>query len=233
MERASRALERTRYFEAESVAKEALRKAHAASDFERIARIVLPLQEARRQKRQLAVDSGRRIVVSDLRMLADEIQPGCYLFQPPLIGADARNFREVADSQGSPVLVVCREPLTKDGKWPVVAVGQVSIRTRVEPPIPLARVDRSVTRDAYDGAIPPDASWFEATEEAIGDSAIVKIKHEDPAAWRVDDLVVLLDAHPSHEKLHQLLAEAARQAMHETLPEDMRHRPRADDLFKF
>ncbi len=169
MERASRALERTRYFEAESACKDALRKAYAASDFERIARIVLPLQEARRQKRQLAVDSGRRIVISEMRSLGDEIQPGCYLFQPPLIGADTRNFRETADGQGVPVLALCREPMTKDGKWPVVAVGQVTLRTRVDPPMPLARVEKSVTKDGYDGFEPPSAAWFEAAAEAIGD----------------------------------------------------------------
>src|SRR5689334_10244420 len=58
MERASTALEAMRYFEAERLASTALRRAHAAADFERMARILLPLQEARRQKRQLAVDSG-------------------------------------------------------------------------------------------------------------------------------------------------------------------------------
>jgi hypothetical protein len=236
MERASRALEKTQYFEAERFSKDALNKAHAASDFERMARIILPLQEARRQKRQLAVDSKWIMVFSDPRQLRDfapELPAGCYLMQPPLLGVDARNLRDEADSRGVPILVICREPLTKDLKWPVVSVGRVSIRTRVDPPVALTRVEKSVTKDAYTGEPLPTAQWFEAAAEAIGDSAIAKIKPEEPAAWRVDDLMSWLEAHPDHEKLHQRLEDACRQAMAENLPEEMRHRPPSDDLFSF
>jgi hypothetical protein len=233
MERASAALEATRYFEAERLASTALRRAHAASDFERMARIVLPLQEARRQKRQLAVDSGGRYIVST--SWRGDMAPGCYLFQPPQIGADARAFREAADAHQVPVFVVTREPLTRDGKWPVVAVGVVSVRTRVDPPIPLERIETTITRDRYDGVTyePPPAPWFEAAAEAMGDAAIAKLKPEDPAAWRVDDLIEFLDAHPDHEKLHQRLADNCRLAMNEDLPEGRRHRPKVEDPFSF
>lgn len=231
MERASVALEKTRYFEAERFCKEALNKAYAASDFERMARIVLPLQEARRQKRQLAIDCGRAIVLgeSDMMMaLVQDIPAGCYLFQPPLIGLDARNFREEADARGVPTLVLCREPMTRDGKWPLVAVGQVPIRTRVDPPFKLERVDTGITKDGYTGTPPPRGEWFEAAAEALGDAAIARLKMDEPATWRVDDLMVNLSVHPDHEKLHQRLEEACRQAVFENLPEDQRHRPAAD-----
>jgi hypothetical protein len=236
MERASRALEATRYFEAERFCKDALRRAHEAADFERMARIVLPLQEARRQKRQLAIDADRCVVLgdSDLMMACvQDILPGCYLFQPPLLGIDARNFREEANGRGIPTLVLCREPLTRDGKWPLVGVGQVSIRVRVDPPVPLERVEKRVTKDAYDGSVSPDHTWFESAAEALGDAAIAKIKPEDPAAWRVDDLINALSAHPDHEKLHQRLEEACRQALTQELPEGHRHRPLASDPFSF
>ena len=236
MERASVALEKTRYFEAERFCKDALGKAFAASDFERMARIILPLQEARRQKRQLAVDSGRAIVLgeSDMMMaMVQNILPGCYLFQPPLIGLDARNFREEANAHGVPTLVLCREPMTKEGKWPLVAVGQVPIRTRVEPPFPLQRVEKGPTKDGYSGEPPPDMSWFERAAEALGDVAITKLKFDEPAAWRVDDLMEFLSVHPDHEKLHQRLEEACRQAAVENLTEEQRHRPAATDAFGF
>jgi hypothetical protein len=235
MDRASRALEATKYFETERLAAEALRRAHAASDFERMARIILPLQEARRQKRQLAIDAGRRFLVNSIDSRGGGIDPGCYLFQPPLIAADVRSFREMADAKGIPILAITREPLARDGKWPVVAVGAVSVRTKVEPPWHLERVESSITKDNVDGVTvgPPPVEWFEAAAEAMGDAVIAKLKPEDPAAWRVDDLMEFLDAHPDHEKLHQRLADNCRQAMTETLPEGRRHRPTVDDPYSF
>lgn len=236
MERASVALEKTRYFEAERFCKEALQKAYAEGDFERMARIVLPLQEARRQKRQLAVDSGRVVVLaeSDMMMaMVQDILPGCYLFQPPLLGIDARNFREEADARGVPTFVLCREPMTRDGMWPLVAVGQVALRTRVTPPVPLQRMETGITKDGYTGTPPPSAAWFEAAAEALGDAAIGKLRFDEPAAWRVDDLMTVLSVHPDHEKLHQRLEEACRQAAIESLPPEQRHRPPTSDAFGF
>lgn len=237
MERASKALEATRYFEAERLAATALRRAHSASDFERMARILLPLQEARRQKHQLAADSGRSFLLRKLAgMHADEMQPGCYLFQPPLIGMDARSFRETADSREVPVIIITREPLTREGQWPIVAVnGTASVRTRVAPPWKLERVETSITRDAVDGVKhgAPPVAWFEAAAEALGDAAIARLRPEDPAAWKVDDLVGFLDCHPDHEKLHQRLAEECRIATDQPLPEGRRHRPLVDDPFSF
>jgi len=236
MERASRALVKTRYFEAERFSRDALRKAYEAANFERMARIILPLQEARRQKRQLAVDSGRCVVLGDsglLMAMAQNILPGCYLLQPPLIGLDARNFRDEADGHGVPTLVLCREPMTRENKWPLVATGQVSIRTRVDPPHGLQRIEKGITKDGYDGNPPPDAMWFERAAEALGDAAIAKLPMDGPATWRVDDLMEMLNVHPDHEKLHQRLEEACRLAAAENLPPEQRHRPPVSDPFAF
>lgn len=234
MERASAALEATRYFEAQRLAAGALARAHSANDFERMSRILLPLQEARRQIRQLAVDSGQTFLVSGLARIQPMI--GCYLFQPPLIGADARAFRDSAASEEVPVFVITREPLTRDGRWPIVAVnGSVSVRTRVEPPWKLERVETNVSKDAVGAGAygPPPVAWFESASEALGDAAIARLKEGEPAAWRVDDLMGYLDCHPDHEKLHQRLADECRRAMTEPIPEGRRHRPMMDDSFSF
>lgn len=236
MDRASRALEATEYFEAERVCVTALRRAHSASDFERMARIALPLLEARRQKRQLAVASGQCSLMKAMSDGRADPQPGCYLFQPPLIGIDARSFRETADSGQVPVVVITREPMTREGKWPIVAVnGTISVRTRVDPPWRLERVEKSITKDGVDGVAfgPPSGPWFEAAAEALGDSALARLKPDDPPAWRVDDLLGFLDCHPDHERLHQRLADECRLAMTQPLPQGRRHRPLVDDPFSF
>lgn len=241
MDQASLALEATRYFEAERLCKKALLKAHHALDFERMARIALPLQEARRQKRQLAVDAaflghaapGLHLV--DHRRNIPEPVPGCYLFQPPLIGADARHFRDLADAAETPALVLCREPLTRDGLWPIVAVGSISLRTKIPPPFRVQRVESAPCKDGTTAADAPRISreWVEAAAEALGDAALARLPAADPAAWIVEDLLDALDAHPDHERLHQALADACRRAALEPAPDRPRRRPIADDPFGF
>jgi hypothetical protein len=232
MERASAALEGTRYFEAERLAGRALRAAHRAWDLEAMARISLPLQEARRQIRQQAVESGRRELVAERRG-ARRAEPGCYLVQPPLLGVDARALREAAWGREVPVLVLAREPLTREGKWPVVAVGEgLSIRAWVVPVRPMTRLEGSPTKDelGLPGAAAPGSDWFEAAEEAVGDAALARLRADEPAAWRMGDVLRYLDAHPTHERLHQRLAVECRLAAREDLPEAGRQRPRMSDL---
>jgi hypothetical protein len=232
MERASAALAAMRYFESERLAQQALAKAFSAGDFDRMARILLPLQEGRRQKRQLATDCGAVRVVQHMEEIAGRPQPGCYLFQPPLIGADARHFRQRADAAKAPVSLLTREPTSRDGKWPIVSVGERSIRTKVDPPFAVSRVEGAATRDDT-GERVPGLAWFEAAAEALGDAAIAKIDPKLPAAWRVEDLLSALDAFPEHEKLHQRLEEACREAVMEPPVEGRRPRAWVDDPFAF
>jgi hypothetical protein len=215
MERASRALLATDYFEAEHLCLAALEKAFQCNDFERMSRIVMPLQESRRQRRQQAADTGRVFVVSKTLPRASEIQSGMYLVEPPLIGRQAKTLREMAERRRVPVIVIAREPLTRLGKWPIVAVGDgprmpTSIRTYVDPP-----------------KMPPTAEWFLRTNELLGDAAILKVK-SGPAAWRADELMHFLDAHPDHEKLHQALEAECRKAMGQPLPARARPGPMDD-----
>lgn len=222
MDRASEALCATEYFEAERLCLRALASARARADFERMARICLPLQEARRQRRQIAESSGVRVLVSTPPTRSTIRGPGCYLVQPPLIGLEARRLREAADKREVPILALAREPMTGAGKWPVVAVGQsrligmTSIRAYVDPPAGVAARESTATRD--DASEAPPISWFLSAAEAVGDAAIARINPRLPAAFRVDQLMEFLDAIPDHEKLHQRLEEACRAAAGEPVP---------------
>jgi len=215
MEQASEALVATRYFECERLAGEALTLALTGQDYERLSRILLPLQEARRLKRQAAVDSGAIVRLESYETLepllsgAKPIKPGMYLIEPPLVGADGRELRERANASEVPVVVVVREPPVRTGQWPVVMVGPVTVRTRVEPP-----------------AKKPTARWMLETGEALGDAAIASISTEIPARDRAEKLLAALAAVVDHEKLHQAAAEACAQAAQDALAEAARKRAR-------
>lgn len=231
MERASVALESTDYFECEKLCERALRTARTMRDFERMARICLPLQESRRLKRQLACDAGPRSLIVRGSDVPKVVEPGLYLVQPPMIGAEARSLRELADRKRVPVMVICREPLTRTGQWPIVAVGPRIFRAKVQPPVPLERVEEKVTKDSWDQV--PGVAWFEGVAEALGDAGFALLPDVEHPDYRVDDLLDLLDAHPLHEKLHQWLAEACRAAIGSKAPINDRRIGPLEDPFSF
>ena len=226
MERASAALLATSYFEVESICIKAMEMARRSRDFESMSRIILPLQESRRQRRHLATDTG---VVRVLTSAIEEGMPfesGCYLLKPPLIAADAPAMRDLAFSQQVPAVFLTREPRTGSGKWPVVAVtSDRSFRAQVDVP----RVDG---KEIGDGDA-PDVSWIMLAIEAVGDAAIAKLKPGDPAAFRVDDLWESMLALPEHEKMHQRFVVECRLAMNEPRPDKLRRRGLFEDLSAF
>ncbi len=232
MERASRALVERKYFEAERLCLEAMEKAHAESDYERMARVVLPLQEARRQKRDLAVDAGRVFVIDSEVPAPDTLEAGCYLVKPPRVGLDGRLLREMADRREVPAIVLVREPRTRAGMWPLVALGPVTVRTPVMPPVAAAKkapankgkkpAKPAAPVDA-DAVLPP-VTWFLDAAERLGDSALASIDPNRSVIGRVEDVLMRLAAHPDHEKLHQALEAACREAAR--LPErERKHKP--------
>lgn len=201
MAEASEALVATEYARAERLAAAALTAAWAADGFGHMARIALPLQEARRQRTLQAFDAAREsglgVRVLDFSIEEEtEVSAGCWLVQPPFVGADARRLRAAALRQDQPVATMTREPLTRQGRCPIVAVGAVVARTTVDPsPTPI-----------------PDLVWFAAAIEALGDSIIAASAAEEDLRRRVEYLLQRLEALPEHEKLHQALAETCRLA---------------------
>lgn len=200
MEQASEALSRTAYIDAELLADRALHLAHRARAYDLMARICLPLQEARRQRFMQAVDaSGGKVRMVD-QPFDDRSpeEPGLYLVQPMLVAADARRLRTQALERRIPAVVLCREPLTSVGLQPVVAIGDLVVRTKVRPP-------KSVKQ--------PSVTWFMEALEQLGDAAIEEIDAALTPVRRVEALLERLDAVVDHEKLHQRLADACRDAV--------------------
>jgi len=223
MDKASRALVERRYFEAERIAAEALEAANLAGDYSRMARILLPLQEARRLKRQMAADAHAFFVIDDQLPKPAKLAAGCYLIKPPRVGLDARMLRELADRRETPAIIICREPTTRLGQWPIVALGPVTVRTKVDPPVVAAPTASAKGRKgskrsaavepSVEGQDPlPDLRWFLEANEALGDAAIATLDPARGLASQIETLYNCLAAHPDHEKLHQRLAQACEEA---------------------
>lgn len=245
MEQAVGALEMASYLEAEVLAHRALQRALEARDYERMSRICLPLQEARRQKMQLAQDAGAVTVLEAAALKTGLRSAGMYLVQPPMTAADARALRMNADHAGVPVIVLAREPMSRSGartgKWPIAAVGpsfgaawggrDLTIRAYIDPPPGVTPTDNGATRDVLTQKVP--VQWFLGACEALGDAAIARMKPEDPAAHQVEDLFELAGAWPLHEKLHQRLADSCRAAMIEPAATSERRRGAAENPWVF
>lgn len=199
MTRASEALSQTAYFEAERLANKAIITAFQGNDYEQMARIVMPLQEARRLRVQLALEVGTITIIDEQSVTEGmETKPGCYLLRPPRVGADARRLRIAGFEQENPVAVVCHEPLNMLRLCPIVAITPgKSFRATMKPPDPEK----------------PDLAWFVDAMKAIGDAAIQTIDLKKPATKRVESLMECLDAIPDHEQLHQVLEATCREAM--------------------
>jgi hypothetical protein len=240
MEQASEALALTHYFEAERIAAKALDRACAALDFERMARICMPLQEARRQKRHEATDGGITFALRTLPTRGGELAQGCYLLTPPLIGIEGQTLRNMLDRKKIPALVVCKEPTTSSGKWPLVGVSgtdreSLVIRVQVPPPEGFENLtSNGPSNGPGDGLRPgPSPRWFLASLEAMGDAAIAKVDPKLPPDYRALDLYEYLKAVPDHEKLHQALEAACREAAVAGPSPRPRRRAVIDDPFSF
>lgn len=201
MEQASAALVKEKHFDCERLCMEALRAAHAARDYDRIARIMMPLEECRRQRRLEALDTGRVIQVKAVDDLA-KLNPGCYLLcAPGCVGADGRALRELAIERRIPIAVVVHEPLTRTGLLPLVAVGPTTVRVREKPPEEFC------------------TEWFAAALEALGEEAMAGIEWEGPGATRVNQLLEALETVPECDLIHQKIVEACRDAEQEAAAE--------------
>lgn len=206
-----------------------LESACARGAFDRLARLATIARAARAGALDQMLSFDRCETLGGRERLAGAPPPGCLLVQPPMIGADARAIRLDAEAARVPVLVLAREPLTRDARWPVVTVspgitwpderrrapGGVSIRARVDPPIPLARLETSPTRDE---APTPPASWFAGALRALDEAALERFEPEAPGVHRARTLVELIDAHPYASALYDALIDACHEAARDPHP---------------
>ncbi|HWB20445.1 MAG TPA: hypothetical protein VG711_09115 [Phycisphaerales bacterium] len=204
MEQASEALMLTKYFEAERLAVKALYMARQVGDFERMARIVMPLQEARRQRFQQAIDVGKPRIQREPVTEEMKVEPGIVVVQPPMVGSDARRLRLLALTREIPLVVLCREPLTQLKLSPIVALSPgATIRVRLKP------------AKGHDMTIAPPVDWIVNALCELGDTAVEAIDPTLPIVRRIDAILDRLDCLPEHENLHIALMQACEKAHQE------------------
>jgi len=202
---AAGALADQRYSQAESLASRALTLARDDGDYHRMAVAVSTLSLARSGRLALATDIGTITILDEPFDDDVRIEPGCFLVQPPLVGAHARRLRLTALRQEIPAVVLCREPVIRLGLVPLVALGNgATVRTKVRPPEDLDH---------------PSLDWFTDSLDALGEAAT----ELDPALTvqkRIDALLARLDAVPEYAGLHRCLEESCREAAE--IPDDSR-----------
>ena len=194
--RSEEALKNSEWFEAERLALKALEAGREVEDFEFMARVTLPLQEARRQRTLMAIDASKTVRILEHVEPEPEIEPGIVMVRPPAVAADARRLRIAALQQEVPVLVLRREPETQMGLCPIVAIGRITVRVRIDGPKNPEK---------------PTAKWVLSALEQLGDGAMDTVEENanNPLSV-IDAILARLDSVPEHERLHQELAEACR-----------------------
>lgn len=200
-----RALEATReqsWFTAENHFLKALAASRGRNDWAGMIEIVEGLRQCRQAIRRMALVRGMVRICDDAVSETMDLSPGRYLIQPPLVGADARRLIQYGRDRSIPIAVVCREPRTKAGLIPLVALAPgTTVRIQVDPPTKEAR---------------PSTSWFKSALQSLADAALEKVDPTKAVDRRIDALLGCLDALPDCDPVHVALAETCAEAAHGT-----------------
>ena len=140
MEAASMSLAQRKYLLCECQCLEALDLAKQDRDWAYVARIILPLQEARRQRRLTAASGTIRLGTTDLlgdpQHWLDQLQVGCLVVTHPYDEKTARRIQQLARQQDRYVEVLFADNPVTAQSWTLTAdIGQ-PICCLADPPNP-------------------------------------------------------------------------------------------------
>lgn len=198
MERASQALAGIEYLSCEALCLEALGLARESGRYGYYARILLPLQEARRQRRMIAaageVQLGSGEAGFDPHVWLDAHEAGCIVLTHPHSAEDAAALDHRARERQQCVEVLFADNPAGAGEWTLRSYAGAAVSCTIAAP-----KDDTVK-----------TPWFIAATEKLGDAALADVDDTLTGVARVEALERHLAAFPDHEILHQRLAEAAR-----------------------
>lgn len=210
METASGALSAMDYPRCEALCLDALRQARDTGDWSYYKRIVLPLQESRRLKRQAALEGPIRLGTSskpdDLGALVPDAVAGCVVLTLPCAAGDAIAVQALAAEAGKAVEVLFADNAFDAAQWMLRSFHGPAVSASRPGP---AAAWRDTWTQAGNTPPPTAAHWFMQASEALGDAALASIRHPLGSVERVIEIEGLLQAAGDHELLHQALARAA------------------------
>ncbi|MFK7789735.1 MAG: hypothetical protein AB8C95_09625 [Phycisphaeraceae bacterium] len=215
METASQALAEMEYARCESLCIDALTQAREAADWVMYQRILLPLQETRRQRRQAALDGpillGTPSDQKDLIKQITQVEQGCVVLTQPITSADAKAINQTIHASKRPIEFLYANNASDQPEWCITSLADEGFNFNVSAP-----KSEWVGQWVDPAAITPPtpAHWFMQASEAMGDIALDKIQAEPGSLDYLQALEHALSYVDDHEILHQRLASAAK-ALHE------------------
>lgn len=209
MERASRLLVEMDYLASESLCLQGLAMAKADEDWTAYARVLLPLQECRRQRRMIAADAGVQLGTN---ACWNDPRDGCVAVTHPLAEADAARISREAIQHGRYVEVLWCDNPPEASTWNIKTFNNGGTHCPVACP-ELAWINQRLdpaADPAGQAAAGAAGHWFIAASEALGDAALAGVTAPRGTRDRIDQLEAAVAAVGDHEILHQRLADAAR-----------------------
>ncbi len=224
MDEASVLLVKMEYLEAERLCEEALERAKGAGDWAYVARVLLPLQECRRQRRMIAVEGavllGSAGVTDTPAQLVARHEAAAVVLTGSHDAAYARGVQEEARKAGRYWEVLLGE--AQSGGWKIKSVAGEGFDATVNAPptqwqnqwlLPLAGGKGWAVKAMEDGTTP--GSWVVGASERLGDAGLAWVKKTYPKAGpeKIKGIEVCLESVSDHEFLIQEYQSVAR-AMH-------------------
>lgn len=197
MEKASRALADMDYLTCETLCLNALTQAKRADRYGYYARVLLPLQEARRQRRMIAAAGDIQLGSGpgfEPGMWLQGRDAGCVVLTRPHSSGDALAVHQQARQSKQFVEVLFADNARDDAQWTLRSYDGPAVSCTIDAPSP--------------GTSP--SQWFIEATERLGDAALAGVDSTLTGKALVDDLEARLRVFPDHELLHQRLADAAR-----------------------
>jgi len=222
MENAAQALAAMDYIQCEALCLRALAQARQGKDWAEYGRILMPLQECRRQRRMIAADGVIRLGTADLEgepgQWLERISCGCVVVTHPHAPADAALLHEGARKRKHYIEVLYVDSQSTDARWTIRSHDGPDVVCEVDAPPDNWRdcwIDEPGNGEISKTATPGD--WFIDATEQLGDAAMaglagLETEQNEPAS---DVLIAQLEAClrvvPDHELLHQRLSEVVQQ----------------------
>ena len=233
MELASQALASMDYLGCERHGLRALKDARAQSNWAYYSRILLPLQEARRQRRMVAAEGVVRLGSANLTGQPIEwitrMQSGCIVLTHPHTSDTARELVRSASEKNHYIEVLFADNSVSDTKWILRSLTGCHAAWPVPAPPPnwqdrwfepgdavkinSSMVDQKTSLATNDIQRLGPVDWFLHTYEAFGDAMLAQVEGRLGDLRRVIQIEQCLMAVTDHEILHQALGEAAK-ALH-------------------